>query len=380
MKRIILRALLVIIVGLVAYLIAWPVPINPVAWTPPAAPALAGVYAQNSELAKIERLHVDGFAPEDVAIDSQDRIYCGTDDGRIFRFQADGTRPEVFANTLGRPLGLIFDHEENLIVADAIKGLLSIARDGSISVLTTQAEGVPFRCTNDLDVARDGTIYFTDASYKYPLTQLKADLLEHQPNGRFMAYDPRTKQTRVLLRDLYFANGVAISPDQSFALVDDTGAYRVRRVWLTGPKQGQSDIFIDNLPGFPDGISSNGRDTFWLALVNRRDPALDALLPHPFLRKVVMRLPSFLQPSIKRYAFALGLDSNGRVVHNFQDPSPQSFTQIANVVEHKGMLYFGSIGESAIGRMPLESAETAPSGKGIGASITKNEAGFILPK
>jgi sugar lactone lactonase YvrE len=356
MKRKLLLVVIVIIVGLIAYLVAWPVPINPVAWTPPAAPELTGAYAQNSDLAKTERLSLDGFAPEDVAIDSQDRIYSGTDDGRIFRFQADGTRPEVFASTGGRPLGLIFDRDGNLIVADAIKGLLSIARDGNISVLTTQADGVPFRCTNDLDLAADGTIYFTDASYKFPLTQLKADLLEHQPNGRFMAYDPRTKQTRVLLRDLYFANGVAVSPDQSFVLVCDTGSYRVRRVWLTGSKQGQSDVFIDNLPGFPDGISSNGRDTYWLALVNRRDATLDALQPHPFLKKVVLRLPNFLQPNIKRYGFALALDSNGRVVRNLQDPSTQCFTQIANVVEHKGNLYFGSIGEHAIGRLPLAAA------------------------
>jgi sugar lactone lactonase YvrE len=353
MKRTILRSVVAIIALFIVYLLTWPVAINPVAWTPPAAPELTGVYAQNSELARVERLHVDGFAPEDVAIDSQDRIYSGTADGRIFRFQSDGTRPEVFANTQGRPLGLIFDHDGNLIVADAIKGLLSIAQDGSISVLTTQANDVPFRCTNDLDIAADGTIYFTDASSRFPLTQLKADLLEHQPNGRFMAYDPGTKQTRVLLSDLYFANGVAVSPDQSFVLVNDTGTYRVRRYWLTGPKLGQSDIFIENLPGFPDGISSNGRDTFWIALVNRRDAALDGLLPHPFLRKVVMRLPNFLQPNIKRYAFVLALDRNGRVVRNLQDPSPQCFTQIANVVEHKGSLYFGSIGESAIGRMRL---------------------------
>ncbi|MDX6402948.1 MAG: hypothetical protein QOH70_403 [Blastocatellia bacterium] len=353
MKRTIFRSLIAIVALLVVYLTLWPVPINPAAWTPPVAPELTGVYAQNSELARIERVKVDAFAPEDVAIDSQDRIYCGGEDGRIFRFQPDGTHPEVFANTQGRPLGLIFDHDGNLIVADAIKGLLSIARDGSISVLTTQAEGVPFHCTNDLDVASDGTIYFTDASYKYPLTQLKADLLEHQPNGRFMAYDPRTKQTRVLLRDLNFANGVAVSPDQSFVLVNDTGSYRVRRFWLNGSKQGQSDIFIDNLPGFPDGISSNGRGTFWLALVNRRDSALDSLHPHPFLKKIVWRLPNFLQPNIKRYAFVLALDTNGKVVQNLQDPSPQCFAQIANVIEHKGMLYFGSIGERAIGRMPV---------------------------
>src|SRR5438445_1220233 len=232
MKRKIALALVIFMVAILAYLLAWPVPINPSAWTPPVAAELNGVYAQNSELSKIERLPVDGFAPEDVAIDDQDRIYCGTEDGRIFRFQLDGTRPEVFANTGGRPLGLIFDHDGNLIVADAIKGLLSIAREGSISVLTTEADGFPFLCTNDLDIATDGTIYFTDASYKFPLTRLKADVLEHQPNGRFLAYDPRTKQTRVLLRDLYFANGVAVSPDQSFVLVNDTGTYRVRRFWL----------------------------------------------------------------------------------------------------------------------------------------------------
>ena len=351
MKRVILRVALAVIVALIAYLLLWPVPINPAAWTTPTAPELTGVHAQNNELAKIERLHIDGFAPEDVAFDKDDRIYCGAEDGRIFRFQPDGTKPEVFAQTKGRPLGLIFDHDGNLIVADALIGLMSIAPDGKSTVLATQAGGVPFRCTNDLDVAADGMIYFTDASYKFRLTQLKEDVLEHQPNGRFLAYDPRTKQTRVLLNDLYFANGVAVSPDQTFVLVNDTSNYRVRRYWLKGEKAGQSDIFIDNLPGFPDGVSSNGRDTFWVALVNRRDAGLDFLLPHPFLRKIVWRLPSFLQPNIKRYAFALGLDANGKVVQNLQDPSPQCFAQIANVVEHKGKLYFGSIGESAIGRM-----------------------------
>ena len=355
MKRLILRSIIFIVVIIIGYLTAWPVPIKPVAWTPPPAPELTGQYAQNSELAQIVRLKIDGFAPEDVAIDKQDRIYCGDNHGRIWRFQADGTKPELFANTKGRPLGLSFDRDDNLIVADALFGLLSIAPDGKQTVLSTGAGGVPFRCTNDLDIAADGTIYFTDASYKFPLTQLRADLLEHQPNGRFLAYDPRTKQTSVLLNDLYFANGVAVSPDQSFVLVNDTGTYRVRRYWLTGPKQGQSDIFIDNLPGFPDGISSNSKDTFWLALVNRRDAGLDFLLPHPFLRKIVWRLPSFLQPNIKRYAFVLALDTNGRVVRNLQDPSAQSFTQIANVVEHKGKLYFGSIGESAIGRMAVPS-------------------------
>ena len=352
----------------VLYLLIWPVPISPQAWTPPAAPPLTAQYQQNSLLSTTERLSLGtgtpnpgaGFGPEDVALDAEGRIYTGLDDGRIMRLQADGTRPEVFSNTHGRPLGFAFDPDGHLIVADAIKGLLSIARDGGVTVLTTEADGVRLGCTNDLDVAADGTIYFTDASSKFPLTNFTADILEHGPNGRFLAYFPQTKTTRTLLRDLSFANGVAISPDQSFALVVETGSYRLHRFWLKGAKQGQAEIFMDNLPGFPDGISSNGKDKFWLALVAPRDALLDKLLPHPFLRKVVARLPKFLQPAPKRYSFVLGLDLHGYVVDNLQDGSLKCYAEIANAVERSGALYFGSIGESTVGRyrLPTSSQST----------------------
>ena len=345
--------LIALLAFLVLYLLFWPVPISPQAWTPPPAPPLSGQYQQNNLLTGVERLSLgSGFAPEDVAIDDSGRIYGGLADGRIMRLKPDGTSPELFTLAQGRPLGMKFDQEGNLIVADADKGLLSIARDGAITVLTTAADGKPLRCTNDLDIAADGTIYFTDAT-RFPISNYKADILEHGPNGRLLAFDPKTQTTRTILGNLSFANGVAVSPDQSFVLVNETATYRIHRVWLTGPKSGQSEIFIENLPGFPDGISSNGRGKFWLAIVTPRDSLLDKLLPYPFLRKVVWRLPRFLQPAAKRYSFVLGLDSNARVVTNLQDGSPQCYAQIANVVEHNGSLYFGSIGESAVGRFRL---------------------------
>lgn len=352
--RTLLRIFLLIIAATLIYLLLWPVPISPVAWNPPAAPELTGLYAKNDRLAGVERLDTgSGFAPEDVALDVAGRIYGGMEDGHIMRLEANGSHAAVFANTHGRPLGLIFDRAGNLIVADANKGLLAISPNGSITTLSTEANGVPFRCPNDVDVAADGTIYFTDASSKFPLANFTLDMLEHQGNGRLLAYDPKAKTTRVVLSDLCFANGVAVSPDQSFVLVVETGKYQVHRVWLSGPRKGQSDIFIDNLPGFPDGILWNGHDKFWLALVAPRDAVYDRLLPHPFLRKMVARLPKSLQPAPKRYAFILGLDLNGRVVANLQDGSKNCYAEIANAVERDGTLYFGGIGEAAIGRIKL---------------------------
>ena len=354
MKRKVLVFIVAVLAASLAYLFFAPVPIAPAAWTPPPNPGLTGPYEKNSRLTPVERLSLGhGHAPEDVAIDPVGRIYGGFEDGRIMQLWPDGTQPRVFANTQGRPLGLVFDQQGNLIVADAWRGLLSIDRTGEIRLLADEADGAKFGCLNDLDVAADGTIYFTEASHKFPMTEHVSDLLEHQPNGRLLAWDPKTLKPRTLLRDIYFANGVAVSPDQSFVLVAETGMYRIRRVWLSGPKSGQSDIFIDNLPGFPDGISSNGKDKFWLAMVTPRQALFDRLLPRPFLRKVVYRLPKFLQPAPQRYSFVLALNPQGQVVENLQNGSSDCYAQIANVLEHNNNLYFGSIGEDTLGRFAL---------------------------
>jgi len=353
LKRLCLLVGLLVAAALI-YLLLAPTKIDPVAWQPPAAPSLTGPYQQNSRLSSIQRLSLgEGREPEDVALDNAGRIYGGFNDGRIMQLQADGSQPRLFADTHGRPLGLVFDSQQNLVVADALKGLLSINPNGDITTLASDADGASFGCLNDLDVAADGTIYFTEASNKFPMKEFTSDILEHRPNGRLLAYDPNTHKSRTILRGIHFANGVAVSPDQSFVLVNETGQYRVLRVWLTGPKQGQSDVFLDNLPGFPDGISSNGKDKFWLALVTPRNKVLDSVLPHPFLRKMIYRLPKFLQPKPERYSFVIALDNTGHVVENLQDPSANCFAEIANVVERNGSLYFGSIGENAIGRFSL---------------------------
>ena len=64
-----------------------------------------------------------------------------------------------------------------------------------------------------------------------------------------MRYDPHTRQTTVVADGIWFANGVALSPDGSFVAVVETAGMRVKRVWLTGEKAGHVDTLIDELPG-----------------------------------------------------------------------------------------------------------------------------------
>lgn len=342
----------VLSIAVILYIILPRPPIYPAAWTPPEAPALTGAFAENDRLANVERLGVGaGIGPEDVAIDAAGRIYGGMEDGRIIVMQSDGSDVAEFANTGGRPLGLDFDGRGHLIVADAYEGLLAIAPDGEIRRLARGMDDRPFRFTNDVDVGPGGVIYFTEASNRFALADYVLDLLEHRPNGRVLSYDPANGDVKAILWPLFFANGVAVSRDGSFLLVAETGRYRVIRLWLRGPRTGSTEIFIENLPGFPDGISTGEDGLFWVALVSPRDQLVDWLLPRPTARRLLARLPRKLQPAPRRYSFVLGLDRDGEVVHNLQDPEG-GFAQISSVEQAGGALYLGSLVEEAIGRLP----------------------------
>lgn len=341
--------LLSVILCLIAYLLFFPIQLEPESWRPPRAPALEGKYEVNDKLSRLLILYNDECeACEDVAIDQQGRLYGSSENGSIIRFDGRKEAPEVLANTGGRPLGMHFDFLGNLLVADGQKGLLSINPKGEIHTLTTEHDGLPYGMTDDVEVGRDGKIYFSDASYKFTFHDYKMDLLEHRPNGRLLEYDPESETTRLLLDDLYFANGIAVAPDQSFVLVVETGAYRVRRYWLKGTRIGQNDVFIQNLPGFPDGISKGTNGIFWLTLVSPRDPKLDKLMKKPFYRKIIARLPDGLQPKPQRYGFVLGINERAQVIYNLQDPNGK-FAQITSAQEFEGQLYFGSLSENGIG-------------------------------
>nr|VFK50924.1 MAG: gluconolactonase [Candidatus Kentron sp. TUN] len=341
--------LLLVIIGVPTF-VFMPAPIDSAAYDPPSAPRLTGAFTPNDALKETELLAAGlVYGPEDIDVDDEGRIYGGTQDGKIIRILKDGT-VETFAETGGRPLGLHFDSQGNLMVCDAWKGLLSIDAQGVIETLSTEADGV---FTNDLDIDAEGIIYFTDASHKFHQPEYKLDLMEAKPYGRFMSYDPRTKETHVLLKGLYFANGVALSENEDFVLVNETYRYRIIRYWLKGEKAGTHELFMDNLPGFPDGISSNRKGTFWLAIPAPRNATIDNLHTRPFLKDLLAKLPNFLLPKAKPYGLVLALDEEGNVTESLHDADGVHIDGVASVQEHAGYLYMGNLHRDWVGRLKL---------------------------
>jgi hypothetical protein len=143
--------------------------------------------------------------------------------------------------------------------------------------------------------------------------------METRPTGRLLSYDPRTDRIQQELDGLMFANGVVVGPDDEYVLVAEWYGYRITRIWLKGPKKGTRETFVDNLPGYPDNLSMDDEGTVWVGLVLPRTAVVDKLHSHPFLMKILARIPQSFQPQPKRFGWLLGFDEDGKLRYNLQD-------------------------------------------------------------
>jgi sugar lactone lactonase YvrE len=298
-------------------------------------------------------------------------LYAAVDGGTVLRMRPDGSGQEVWARTGGRVLGFEFDTNGRMIAADAMRGLLAIAAAAphQVTVLADHMpDGEPIRFPDAVTVARDGTIYFTDATRRFapaehggPFEASVLDFIEHRPTGRVLACKPGGK-VEVVVDGLSFANGIVLSADGRSLFVAETGAYRVWRIdpaargldIQRGARPG-AEVLLDGLPGFPDNLMRGMDGRIWLGLAKPRTAAADAMAGNVFMRKLALRLPRFLWPVPPSYGHVLAFDEAGHIVADLQDPSG-AYPETTGVLETGDRLYIQSLHAQAIGWLPKSRA------------------------
>ena len=314
-------------------------------------------------LPPLRPIPLGGTGPEDVVVDHEGRVVTGVDDGRILRVRPRGpARVEQIARTGGRPLGLEVLPDGRLLVCDAERGLLRVTpeadapsgarsasgSDGKVEVLVDRVEGEPLRFCSNAAAAADGSVYFTASSRRYGLQDWLGDLMERTATGRLLRLPPDGVEPEVLLDDLDFANGVVLAEDESWVAVAETGAYRLTRLWLSGPRAGLRDTLVENLPGFPDNLSRGADGTVWVALAGPRQPPLDWLRRAPAgVRRAASRAARPLPIRPLPVARVLGVGPQGRIRHDLRRRRA-GYRMVTSVYEHEGLLILGSLLEKGI--------------------------------
>jgi len=293
---------------------------------------------------------VPGHGAEDVLVAEDGTVYTGTDDGSIFAVAPNGDLIRRVARTGGRPLGLAWLSDSEILVCDARRGLPALGlHDGAVRVLADSVRGQPFRFCNNAAVLDDGSIWFTDSSTRWGIDEWKSDLIEDTCTGRLLRLGPGQTDPDIVLDGLSFANGVAGTADGSAVVVAETGHRRLRRVQVGGDRAGRAEVFVEDLPAHPDNIALGSDGNIWVAYASPTDPTLTLLQTKapPWLRGLVRRAPEAVKPKPKRTARVAAFDSDGALV---LDVSAQADTwQMATGVREKGgRVWVGSLVEPAI--------------------------------
>lgn len=182
-----------------------------------AAPAIAGVVAAGA------RVHVikDGFNGSEgtIALPDGSVIFSETTANRTIKIDTDD-RVTTFLENTGGANGMAFDKDGRLFVTQVPFGSGGIAilyPAAAKRMLVDNYGGKPFGRANDLTVAGNGGVYFTDSANAQPMPPAGVPL---PPALYYLA--PGSASATQLLTDVAFPNGLVLSRDDKTLYLNNT--------------------------------------------------------------------------------------------------------------------------------------------------------------
>jgi ribose transport system permease protein len=204
-------------------------------------------------------------------------------------------------------------------------GLFRISPAGEVTKLSDETnrsllsivDDSRLRLADDLDIASDGKVYFSEATVRYEMYDWMVDALEGRGNGRIICYDPKTNSSRTMLPDLQLPNGICVDINRA----------------------------------------SDG--TYWCALCGMRAPVFDLALRMPdFRRRMVRKVgrDDWLYPNMNT-GCVIKFDADGNILDVLWDLGGEAHPMITSIREHKGWLYLGGIYNNRVGKYRIPGAD-----------------------
>jgi len=345
----------------------------------PSPPALIGPLAPNKLLRNAKLILKDQiFGPESILVEG-DTMYTGTWDGKILKIVNGQIKKTLFLvendgkcatydtePKCGRPLGIRRLDKDNLVIVDTYLGVFTANIEAGTSKLIFSAKkkinGFAPKFLNDVEVIDSNTLLVTDSSTNYDRRRFLHVLFEQAPVGRVLQIKISNGEATVVLSGLHFANGIQLHPDKKSVVISECSMAKIIRFYISGPRSGETEEFVTNLPGFPDNIRLSTQGTFYVGLASPRYEGkislFDKLGPLPWARTLLASiLPERYLGHVfglfkSNYGLVVEIDTNGKIIGSYHDPEGSVIPDVSQVSDDKNYLYLGSFHSNFIAQVP----------------------------
>ena len=291
---------------------------------------------------------------------SDDNLYCGNRHGDIIRFFApdhkrlrdlsriSAASRSAWRSTRRQPRCLRRRH-----------GPLRVTPDRKVDKLTDETNRSCFsiiddsrlRLADDLDIAPDGRIFFSEATVRYEMHEWPVDALEARGNGRIICYDPKQPARRApSCATCIFPTASASRHDGQSILFAETWGCRDQPLLVRRTEAGPaSRSVIETCRAIPDNINRASDGNYWLALAR-----------HAFARRfdLALRMPDFRRRMARAFAqrrmalsrtstpaASIKFNEKGEILEALWDLGGNNHPMITSMREHRGYLYIGGISQ-----------------------------------
>ncbi|MBD9650370.1 SMP-30/gluconolactonase/LRE family protein [Ensifer sp. ENS09] len=197
--------------------------------------------------------------PEGVAVGPDGWVWCGNQDGDICRIAPDGSRIERVATTGGFLLGLAFDADRALYACDLKHAAVFRLDLATGALIRLNAPGLRIPNYPVVDRKRNRLL----VSDSHDAAKAGPGLWSFDISGG--------AGTLWCASEFAFANGLAIRHGEEAVYVCETFARRISRVEIgPGGAVGAVHPFVEDLPGYPDGLAF---DQFGHLLISLYEPS-----------------------------------------------------------------------------------------------------------
>ena len=192
---------------------------------------------------------------------------------RILEYNLASGTSSVYATDVEFTNGRTLDHSGTVIQCSHGRRAIERDIDGRVTTLVDSWNGYRLNSPNDVIVANDGAIWFTDPPYGIVQAH-EGHLGEREYGANFVfRFDPSDGVIEPVATDLEEPNGLAFSPgeqvlyvsDTSVALSSDgTGNHHIR-AYDVGPGYSLSNsrVFVVIEPGVSDGLRVDHLGNIW---------------------------------------------------------------------------------------------------------------------